>query len=57
MKLSRRQFNQAIGAVAAAAACSRRSFGYTENALKLGLNTWSCELFRKKKQSPSSFRQ
>jgi hypothetical protein len=41
MKLSRRQFNRAIGAVAAAAACSRRGFGSAENGLRLGLNTWS----------------
>jgi hypothetical protein len=52
MKLSRRQFNQAIGAVAAAAACSRQSFGYTENALKLGLNTWSLRALSQQEAIP-----
>jgi uncharacterized protein YbjQ (UPF0145 family) len=41
MKLSRRQFNQWVGAVAATIACSRQSFGFSENGLGLGLNTWS----------------
>ena len=41
MKLTRRQFNQGIGALAAAAACSRQSFGSSQNGLTLGLNTWS----------------
>jgi hypothetical protein len=41
MKLSRRQFNQAIGAFALASACSRQSFGFADNGLRLGLNTWS----------------
>ncbi|WP_433973704.1 hypothetical protein [Tunturiibacter lichenicola] len=41
MKLSRRQFNQGMGAIAAAAACSRQSFGFAESGLRLGLNTWS----------------
>jgi hypothetical protein len=52
MKLSRRQFNQAIGAVAAAAACSRRSFGSAENALKLGLNTWSLRALSQEEAIP-----
>ena len=41
MQLSRRQFNRWVGAVAAAAACSRQSFGFAESGLRLGLNTWS----------------
>jgi hypothetical protein len=41
MKLSRRQFNQGIGALAIATVCSRQSFGFAENGLRLGLNTWS----------------
>jgi hypothetical protein len=41
MKLSRRQFNQGIGALAVAAACSRQSFASAGNGLRLGLNTWS----------------
>jgi hypothetical protein len=52
MKLSRRQFNHAIGAVAAAAACSRQSFGFTENALKLGLNTWSLRALSQEEAIP-----
>jgi len=41
IKLSRRHFNQGIAALAAVVACSRHSFGFVENGLTLGLNTWS----------------
>jgi hypothetical protein len=41
MSLSRRQFNQGMGALAAAAVCSRQSFGFDYNGLTIGLNTWS----------------
>jgi hypothetical protein len=41
MQVSRRQFYRWVGAVAAAAACSRQSFGFAGIGLKLGLNTWS----------------
>lgn len=41
MKLSRRQFHRWMGTTIAVAACSRRSFGFVEGALRLGLNTWS----------------
>jgi hypothetical protein len=41
MNLSRRQFNQWIGAVVGATACFRRSFGSADSGLNLGLNTWS----------------
>jgi hypothetical protein len=52
MKLSRRQFTQAIGAVAATAACSRKSFGYAENGLSLGLNTWSLRALSQEEAIP-----
>jgi len=52
MKLSRRQFNHAIGAVAAAATCSRQSFGSVENELKLGLNTWSLRALSQEEAIP-----
>jgi hypothetical protein len=41
MKLSRRQFNRGICALAAVAVCPRQSFGFTDNGLTIGLNTWS----------------
>jgi hypothetical protein len=52
MKLSRRQFTQAIGAVAATAACSRKSFGFAENGPKLGLNTWSLRALSQQEAIP-----
>ncbi|MBB5315964.1 hypothetical protein [Tunturibacter empetritectus] len=52
MKLSRRQFNQGIGALAAIAACSRRSFGFAENGLRLGLNTWSLRALSQEEAIP-----
>ena len=52
MKLSRRQFNQGIGAFAVAAACPRRSFGSAENGLSLGLNTWSLRALAQEEAIP-----
>jgi len=52
MKLSRRQFNQAIGAVAAVAACSRRSFASAGSGLSLGLNTWSLRALSQEEATP-----
>ena len=52
MKLSRRQFNYAIGTVVAAAACSRRSFASAENGLSLGLNTWSLRALSQEEATP-----
>jgi hypothetical protein len=52
MKLSRRHFNHAIGTVAAAAACSRRSFASAKNGLSLGLNTWSLRALSQEEATP-----
>jgi len=52
MKLSRRQFNQGIGAFSVAAACPRRSFGSAENGLSLGLNTWSLRALAQEEAIP-----
>jgi hypothetical protein len=60
MKFSRRQFNHAIAAVAASAACSRQSFSYAksrtvvpaESGLKLGLNTWSLRALSQEEATP-----
>lgn len=52
MKLSRRQFNQGIGALAVVAACSRQSFGFAEHGLRLGLNTWSLRALSQEEAIP-----
>lgn len=52
MNLSRRQFNKGIGALAAVAACSRQSFGFAENGLSLGLNTWSLRALSQEEAIP-----
>ena len=52
MKLSRRQFNQGIGALAFAAACSRHSYAFAENGLTLGLNTWSLRALSQEEAIP-----
>jgi hypothetical protein len=52
MKLSRRQFNQGIAALAVTAACSRQSFASTENGLNLGLNTWSLRALSQEEAIP-----
>jgi hypothetical protein len=52
MKLSRRQFNQGIGALAVAAACPRQSFAFAENGLTLGLNTWSLRALSQEEAIP-----
>ena len=52
MNFSRRQFNQWAGAVAAAAACSRRSFGFAESGPRLGLNTWSLRALSQQEAIP-----
>jgi hypothetical protein len=51
MKLSRRQFNQGIGALAVSA-CSRQSFGFAEKGLSLGLNTWSLRALSQEEAIP-----
>ncbi|MBB5345993.1 hypothetical protein [Tunturibacter empetritectus] len=52
MKLSRRQFNQGIGALAAVATCSRQSFGFADSGLRLGLNTWSLRALSQEEAIP-----
>ncbi|WP_353068782.1 hypothetical protein RBB75_17160 [Tunturibacter empetritectus] len=52
MNLSRRQFNQRIGALAAIAVCSRQSLGFAENRLRLGLNTWSLRALSQQEAIP-----
>jgi hypothetical protein len=52
MKLSRRQFNQGIGALAATAACSRQGLAFAEKGLSLGLNTWSLRALSQEEAIP-----
>jgi hypothetical protein len=52
MNLSRRQFNQGISALAATALCSRRSFGFADNGLSIGLNTWSLRALSQQEAIP-----
>jgi hypothetical protein len=52
MNISRRQFTQGIGALAAVAVCSRQSFGFAENGLSLGLNTWSLRALSQQEAIP-----
>jgi len=52
MRLSRRQFNQGMGALAAAAVCSRQSFGFADNGLTIGLNTWSLRALSQEEAIP-----
>ena len=52
MNLSRRQFNQWIGAVVGATACFRPSFGTAGSGLNLGLNTWSLRALSQEEALP-----
>ena len=52
MNLSRRQFNQLIGAVVGATACFCPSFGSADRSLNLGLNTWSLRALSQEEALP-----
>jgi hypothetical protein len=52
MNLSRRQFNQWIGSVVAATACTRLSLGSADGGLNLGLNTWSLRALSQEEAVP-----